>query len=100
MARPAGSCGYRWATEASVTRYLGPNSSCQSQFIAYLVLSFESHLISQRTHAESDLAPDGLLKTCFERVFCSLIRRLNRTATKLRPDHHLLAKGERHEYHE
>jgi hypothetical protein len=37
-----------------------PDSSCQSQFINSLGLSFASSLISQRTHAESDLAPDRL----------------------------------------
>jgi hypothetical protein len=30
---------------ASVTRFLDPDSSCQSQFIAYLLLSFVSSLI-------------------------------------------------------
>jgi len=47
-------------SEASVTRSPYPESSCQSQFIAYQVLSFASRPISERTHGESDPAPDGL----------------------------------------
>ena len=37
------------------------NSSCHSQLVSGLILSFESRLISERTHAESGPASDGLL---------------------------------------
>ena len=36
------------------------DSSCHSQLVSGLILSFESRLISQPAHAESDPASDGL----------------------------------------
>jgi hypothetical protein len=37
-------------SEASVTRFPDPDASCQSQFIAYLDLSFESRLMIRVHH--------------------------------------------------
>jgi hypothetical protein len=46
--------------QVSVAGLLDLGSGYQSQFVGQLNLSFESRLISQRTHAESDRASGGL----------------------------------------